>query len=142
MKKKIIILVSICIVILIGGIIYDNIASKSYLKEIKYKDVIEKINNKDTFVLLISQTTCSHCLEYKPKLETVANKEKINIYYIEYDLLSKEDTENFNKYISFSGTPTTVFFTNGEEKTAATRINGSASIEKIESKLKSNGFIK
>lgn len=142
MKKKIIILVSICIVILIGGIIYDNIASKSYLKEIKYKDVIEKINNKDTFVLLISQTTCSHCLEYKPKLETVANKEKINIYYIEYDLLSKEDTENFNKYISFSGTPTTVFFTSGEEKTAATRINGSASIEKIESKLKSNGFIK
>ncbi len=142
MKKKILILVSICLVILIGGIIYDNIASKTYFNEIKYKDVIKKLDNKDTFILLISQTTCTHCLEYKPKLETVANDEKVSVYYIEYDLLNKEEAENFNKRISFSGTPTTVFFKNGEEKTAATRINGSASIEKIKAKLKSNGFIK
>ena len=87
MKKKILILVSICLVILIGGIIYDNIASKTYFNEIKYKDVIKKLDNKDTFILLISQTTWTHCLEYKPKLETVANDEKVSVYYIEYDFI-------------------------------------------------------
>ena len=47
----------------------------------------------------------------------------------------------FKKYISFSSTPTTLFLKNGEEVTAANRINGDANKEKIEKKLKSNGFI-
>ena len=51
------------------------------------------------------------------------------------------EKKEFSKYITFDGTPVTVFIKNGEEKTAATRINGSASTEKILAKLKSNGFI-
>ena len=50
---------------------------------------------------------------------------------------------NFLKKIfNFDGTPTTVFVIDGEEKTAANRIVGEASEEKITKKLKSNGFIK
>ena len=80
-KKRAIILGSICLVILVGAFIADRILSKNYFKELKYDEVIEKIENKDSFVLLISQTTCTHCISYKPKLEEVANKYKIDIYY-------------------------------------------------------------
>lgn len=141
MKKKVIIICSICLIILIGGLIWDKSMSKSYFTEIKSKEVIEKINNKESFVLVISQTTCSHCADYKPRVEKVANDKKIEIFYIDVDLLSKEDSIEFSKYINFDGTPATVFIKKGEEKTAATRINGAASTEKILAKLKSNGFI-
>lgn len=141
-KKKALILGGICLVILVGAIIADLLLSKSYLKEIKYEQLVEKIEKKESFVILFSQTTCTHCMDFKPKLERVANKYKLNIYYLETDLLDKETSKELKTKFSFSGTPTTVFVINGEEKTAATRINGDVSEEKIVSKLKSNGFIK
>ncbi|MBQ2872873.1 MAG: thioredoxin family protein [Bacilli bacterium] len=140
-KKKVIILVSICLVILVGAFIGDKIMSKTYLNEIKYEDLMNKIQNKEDVILLISQTTCSHCASYKPKLEKVANKYKLDIYYIDVDLLTAEEEKTFESYIGFDGTPVTVFLKNGEETTVANRINGNASTEKIEKKLKSNGFI-
>ena len=142
-KKKVIILIGICLVVLVGAVIVDRILGKSYLNEIKYNELIEKMDNKEDMVLLISQTDCTHCISYKPKLEEVANEHKINIYYIDVDLLSEDNYNNLNSRISFStaGTPLTVFLKDGEETTAANRIKGDASREKIEKKLKSNGFI-
>lgn len=119
----------------------DRILGKTYLNEIEYKELIEKIENKEDIVLLISQTTCTHCISYKPKLEEVANEYKLNVYYIDVDLLSDEEEEKLKSYISYSSTPITVFLKKGEETTVANRINGDASKEKIEKKLKSNGFI-
>lgn len=140
-KKKVIILVSICIVILIGAIIMDNIYGKSYLKEIKYDELVKKIENKEDLVLLISQTTCSHCISYKPKLKNVANDYELTIYYIDVDLLDNDELEDLKSYVNFTSTPTTVFLKEGTETTVATRINGDSSEEKIIKKLKSNGFI-
>lgn len=140
-KNRIIILVSVCLIVLVGAFVADRIMSKSYFNKIKYEDLIEKIENKEDFVLLISRTTCSHCVTYKPKLKEVANKYKVNIYYIDVDLLSDAEDDNLTSYINYDGTPVTVFLRNGEEKTVANRINGDASKEKIERKLKNNGFI-
>lgn len=140
-KKRIIILIIICIIALVGGFFLDKSLSKEYLVEIKYDEVMKKIDKKDTFVLLLSQTTCSHCAEYKPKLSRVAKKYKVMVYYLETDQLKEKEEKELKKKFSFSGTPTTVFVIKGDEKTAATRINGDATEEKIISKLKSNGFI-
>lgn len=140
-KKRVLVIIIVCLVILTGAIIADKKLSKEYLVEIKYNEVIKKINNKDTFVLLLSQTTCSHCADYKPKLSRVAKKYKVSVYYLETDLLNEKEEKEIKKHFSFSGTPTTVFVIDGDEKTAATRINGDASEEKITNKLKSNGFI-
>jgi len=141
-KKKVTILVSICLVVLVGAFIADMILGKTYFNEIKYKELIEKIENDESFVLVVSQNNCVHCASYKPKIEKVANKYKLNIYYIDVDLLNDTENEKFSSYINYDGTPITVFIKNGEETSIATRINGDASIEKIERKLKSNGFIK
>ena len=140
-KKKIMILVSLCLVILVAGCATDKVLSKSYFNAISFDEIIDKIENKEDFVVVISQTTCSHCASYKPKVEDIANEHKVDIYYIDVDLLTEEENNEFKSYINFSSTPTTVFIKNGEEVTAANRINGDASREKIEKKLKNNGFI-
>ena len=142
-KRRVIGIVIVCIIILIGAIIADRILGKSYLKELNYNEFLEKMEKKESFVLLLSQTTCSHCMDFKPKLSEVAKDNKIVVYYMETDLLDDETRDNFKKkYFSFTGTPTTVFVINGEEKSAATRIDGDVSKDKIISKFKSNGFIK
>lgn len=126
-----------------GLIIYCFIHSyDSNLIEINYNELKEKIDNKENFVLCVSRTTCSHCQDYKPKLKKVGYKYKIDIYYIDVDLLNDDELKMFKNTVSFDGsTPITIFFKNGEEKTTATRIEGDVSEEKLINKLKTNGFI-
>lgn len=140
-RKRLVVMIICFFVIVIGGFIISSIFDKDYLKEIKYNEVVKKIENKDSFVLLLSQTTCSHCMDYKPKLAKVAKKYKVEIFYLETDLLDDDTHKELKTYFNFSGTPTTVFVIDGEEKTAANRINGDTSEQKIINKLKSNGFI-
>lgn len=142
LKKKVIILCVVALILLIGALVADKMLSKNYFNEITFNEIITKMNEKDSFVLCISQTTCNHCQSYKPKLEKVANKYNVNIYYIDVDLLTEEEKKELTKYVSISGgTPSTIFIKNGTEKTAANRINGDVSTTKIIQKLKQHGFI-
>ena len=143
MKKKKYLLIASMLIVILGIIIgYFLFSMNDNLIKLSYDEIMEKIDNKESFILCISRTTCSHCNVYKPKLRKVANKYDIKIYYTDVDKYSKEDLKNFSSKISFDGgTPTTLFIKNGEEKTTATRIEGDVSIEKIVDKLKKNGFI-
>lgn len=142
MKKtnNIILIGAIVITILIILFLAIGKSKEGNLLELNLNNLKEKIENKETFVLCISKTTCSHCNDYKPKLKSVANEYNIDIYYIDVD---KYDEEEFSNLISFDGsTPTTVFIKNGDEETTSNRINGDVSKSKIIDKLKSNDFIK
>ena len=46
-KKKVIILVIFCLLILAGAFIADRIMSTSYFNEISYDEIMEKIENKE-----------------------------------------------------------------------------------------------
>ena len=141
-KTKYIITFIISIILLSLLFLYGiNYFSNGNLKELKSNEVIEKIKNKEDFVLCVAQTTCSHCEMYKPKLKKLANKYDIFIYYINIDKLNKKEEKEFNKYIYTDGTPVTIFFKNGEEETTANRINGNASSKKVEDTLKKYNFI-
>ncbi len=144
MKKKLtIIICAIVFVIILGVLLITNSMSNKYgLFELKYDEVIEKFDNKESFVLVISQTQCNHCISYKPVLRSVSKEYKIKTYYIDVDLLSDKETEELKKYVSYSDTPSTLFIKNGTESTRANRIVGEANEEKIVSKLKQNDFIK
>lgn len=143
MKKKKYLLIASILRVILGIIIgYFLFSMNDNLVRLSYDEIMEKIDNKESFILCISRTTCSHCNVYKPKLRKVANKYDIKIYYTDVDKYSKNDLKDFNSKISFDGgTPTTLFIKDGKEKTTATRIEGDVSIEKIVDKLKKNGFI-
>lgn len=142
MKKtnNIILIGAIIITILIILFLAIGKSKEGNLLELNLNNLKEKMENKETFVLCISKTTCSHCNDYKPKLKSIANEYNIDIYYIDVD---KYNEEEFSNLISFDGsTPTTIFIKNGDEETTSNRINGDVSKSKIIDKLKSNDFIK
>lgn len=145
MKKKNYLVIGgiILIAIIIGVIIWYNVSSgsKNFIK-LNYNEILEKVDNKESFILCVSASECTHCKSYKPKLKKISNDYDIKIYYTDVDKFSDDDYKEFKDKFSFDGgTPTTIFFKDGEEKTTATRIEGDISIERTIDKFKKNGFI-
>lgn len=140
-KNKIFIAIIIFILVLIGlGIYYFKESHR--LEEINYDTFFKKWNSKDSFVLIVSRTECDFCKLYLPKVEDIAKEYKLKIYYINVDNLTSEESNSFSSYIDYQGsTPTTVFITNGEEKSKLSRINGNVKYEKIIEKFKKAGYI-
>jgi len=142
MKNKKVILLIISIITITIVLATTLLTKDTNLIKLSYEEIIEKTEKKENFILCVSASECIHCKEFKPKLKKVAKEYDITIYYTNTDDFKKEQYEEFKKKFSFDGgTPTTIFFKNGEEKTTANRINGNVKIEKIISKLKNNGFI-
>lgn len=111
-------------------------------EEIDYNDFIEKIENKDDFILFIGSSTCQHCDAFKETVKSVVEKHQIKIYYIDIHKFTEQQANKFKTYINFSATPTTVFIYDGAEKTTYNRINGNLSYDKVIDKITKAGFIK
>ena len=142
MKRKhllVIILLFMCILVLTGC------NNKNYLKEITYNEYItlkeETKNNNEKFILYVKQEGCPHCIAFTPTVEKVANKYKVQIYYINLTNLTKEDYELFNSEGFVNGTPTILFFENGEELGSFSRIIGNKSEKTLTNKLIARGYI-
>ena len=148
-NKIAIIIISIISILSIGGLIYASIILNKkeqdlskYLVELSYKELKNKLDKKDSFILVITRTDCSHCAVFKPKLKEVLSQNNIIAYEIATDKLSTNEKAEFNDIANISGTPTTIFIVDGEEATTTNRLIGDVTTEKIINKLKSQGYIK
>lgn len=112
--------------------------SNSNIDKISYKEYEKLRENKETFILEVTQKYCSACQSFKPKLEEVLKEYNLKAKEISLDTLSEEEIES----LGISGTPTVIFYINGEEETTAARLIGSSNKEKIISKFKASSFIK
>lgn len=150
MKKKGLAIVAVVVAIAsIIGFIYVGISIRheekeldKHLIELNATTLKEKMDNKDTFIFVITSSTCGHCAEYLPVLKEVLKENNIYGYYVENDKLDKDGTAYLNSIASINGTPTTIFIKNGSEYSTLNRLVGSASKSRIESRLESLGFIK
>ncbi len=142
-KKNILITIVTLIILISGAILLASIFTKkdSKLINLTLPALKEKVENKDTFVLVLSQTGCSHCQQYIPELEKALKEVDFNAYLLNISNLSDEEYTDLTKLVPFSGTPTTIFFTEGTEKTTLNRIVGSKSKSEIIERLKSLGYI-
>ena len=143
MKKNntifIIAIITLIIIISILLISFLNNPKGSFTK-LTYNDIKEKIENKEDFVLVVSQSTCSHCATYKPKIEIIAKDYGLEIYYIDIDL--EKDKDKLLEDLKLNGaTPTTLFFNKGKEKSILNRLEGDLSTEIVIKELKQMGFI-
>ncbi|MCI8575668.1 MAG: thioredoxin family protein [Bacilli bacterium] len=146
MKKKWIILGSIIIGIsLLATILYFCLKpAQNNILSISGADVLEKIKNKETFILIRTQDGCHYCEEYKPILNRVLTENNIYAYELNTTNLAKEDqniSNEIEKLFHISGTPTTIFITNGKEQTTINRLVGSSSYSNLLEILKERGFI-
>jgi predicted bacteriocin transport accessory protein len=116
--KKIVVIVIALFTLMVTG------CNKSTdLIEINYDSLAKKIENKDSFVLYVGSSTCSHCANFKPILEKVVNENKLEVYYINMANLSESKYNAVMKKIDGQGTPTTVYIEKGKTKTSP-RIEG------------------
>ncbi len=108
----------------------ENYSKNEYgLKELSYDEFKEKISKEDTFIIIISQTICSHCITFKPIMNDILIDNNVVGYYIEEDLLDEETRKELDDQYNISATPTTLFIRKGKEDNS-TRIVGDYTKEK------------
>lgn len=143
-KKKLIILLLVCFVI--GGILlfflFDKDKYKNNIIDINYKQLQEKLEKKESFILAIEQDGCSACKSFHPKLKKVANEKDVKVYKLNLAKLTEKQQDELDEHFTISGTPTVVFVTNGGEESTMNRIVGDKDETYIISKFKANGYIK
>ena len=112
-----------------------------YIHELTFNELESKLNNQDSFVLIITQTGCSHCEAYLPVVQNVSDKYKVDFYVLNRTNISDEERTKLKNIANISGTPTTLFYTSGEEKSALNRLVGQTTEYRLVEKLTSEGYI-
>lgn len=144
MKHKFLLITGTIIIVLliIIFILKNNNNNKDYLIDITYDEYLEKVNNKDTFVLYVKQTNCSHCISFTPKFKELLSEYKVTAYSLNLTNMTEEEYNSFDNDLNVSGTPTIMFFEKGVELGTFSRIVGEKSNEYIINKLKLYDYIK
>lgn len=110
MKK--ILLVGSLFMILLSGCANDD----EILNIQPAADVIEMLEEDATVVVVIGQTTCGACIQYKPVLEELLTNYDFDLIYVELDLDNRDDlavlVEDY--LLEANATPTTYVFVEGE----------------------------
>ncbi len=126
MKKKIKYLLIGILAIFLTGCSNSNV-----ITDIDYSKLEEMIDNKESFILEIVQTGCSHCEEFSPRFRAVLKTNDKEAYSLNLYNMTEEESKKFSELTtSVSGTPTVLYFEDGKE--TSHKINGAVSNEKIE----------
>ena len=111
------------------------------LKEVTYSEFQGMVESKKSFIVVVSQDGCSHCIDYAPRIESILSKNNIEAYDLNITHFSENDYKKFSEKYNFKGTPTTMFFKDGEEEVSS-RLTGSVGDSQIKKALKKQGYIK
>lgn len=118
---------------------------------INYDEYETLISDKQTHVIVIGQTTCSHCIAIKPALNLIAGDYDLTINYLNLTEMSEEEYNNFSeslKNIEYNdkdfvekgsfGTPLTLIVKNGK---VSSYISGERSKSQLVKEFKKAGLI-
>lgn len=97
------------------------------------KGVNEKIEKKESFVLVASSTTCAYCKEYEPIVKEFTEKmPDVSVVKVDIDKISDQTEKNdfITKFV-ISGTPTTIMINKGEVKMTKSGALTEAQLEEL-----------
>lgn len=136
-------LIVIAVILIAAGVAFFILTStnNSNVKVLKINELKEKINNKESFILVISRDDCTHCKSYLPVINKIGKEHNVTFYDISQTGLNDEDTKYLKNVANIDGTPTTVFIVNGEEKSTTNRLVGNVPEYRVIEKLKAMGYI-
>ena len=80
-------------------------------------EVLEKLENKESFIVYVGYDDCQSCKEFKPILNQLIENYDITIYYLPTDDKQTEDQLNeiqYNYFYRIYWTPTTYIVEDGE----------------------------
>lgn len=126
-------------------------SAEKYITFVDYEEYKNLIRNDETNIIVVGQTSCSHCIAIKPALNSVAEDYDLTINYLNLTDLSEEESEKFFESLekieyndpdflkdgSF-GTPLTLIVKNGK---VVDYISGSRTISQLVREFKKAGLI-
>ncbi len=114
----------------------------SYLKNLNFKNLNKKLDNKETFILYLSaEDDGSKTL--KNTLKEVLKKHKLTGYTLNTEKLSDKDLQSLKQKFNFENSNFIIFVNKGVEETVLARITDVyISTTDLENELKLQGFIK
>ncbi len=119
--------------------------TKGSIINIGFEELNNKLENKDSFILVVAQEGCPHCQKYEETLNELISKYKIDIYVIDIAKFTESQKNIFTSSFTFAdglSTPTTIFVENGKETTTYDRIVGSSSLSNVVKSLEKKGYIR
>lgn len=137
-----------------NGIIPEDAvySGEANLTFINYDNYETLINENKTHIIVVGQTTCSHCIAIKPALNKVAGEYDLTINYLNLTDMDQSDYNKFSsslKEIEYNdpdfledgsfGTPLTLIVENGKVKDY---ISGQRTKSQLVREFKKNGLIK
>ena len=134
MKKKILLLITI--------LLLASACTSTYLKNINLKKLNEKLDNKETFVLyLTNEDETSTTL--KNTLLKVAKENDLKTFSLNTEKLNDEELKDLKEDFYFEETNIIIFVKKGIENTILSRIEDLyISQDNLEQELKVQGYIK
>ena len=128
--------------------VYSKEANLTFIDYNEYEDLI---GENQTHVVVVGQTTCSHCIAIKPALNKVAGEYDLTINYLNLTEMTEDEYNSFTaslKKIEYNdpdfvekgsfGTPLTLIIKNGKVKDY---ISGQRTKSQLVREFKKNGLI-
>ena len=128
--------------------VYSNESSLTFIDLEEYEELVSE---SKTHIVVVGQTTCSHCIAIKPALNKVAKEYNLTINYLNLTEMTEEEYNDFSlslKQIEYNdpdfvekgsfGTPLTLIIENGKVKDY---ISGQRTKSQLVREFKKNGLI-
>lgn len=125
-------------------VVEENTETTEYsnIKHITVSQLEKMISRKEDFVLLLSSNYCSHCINFRPIYNEALSESNIIGYELVIEDMSSADQSIFNELITYTGTPTTIFYKDGVELDKSTRLVGYKSKDVVLNSLKQHSYTK
>lgn len=116
--------------------------SSSYLSKLNYKKLMTKLDNKESFVLYLTNEDESG-LTLKNTLTTVCKDNNIKCFYLNTDNLDEDELDSLKEKITFEDSNIIVFIKEGKENTVLARIDDVyISAKDLKEELKNQEYLK
>ena len=116
--------------------------SSSYLSKLNYKKLMTKLDNKESFVLYLTNEDESG-LTLKNTLQTVCKDNNIKCFYLNTDNLDEDELDSLKEKITFEDSNIIVFIKEGKENTVLERIDDVyISAKDLKEELKNQEYLK
>lgn len=116
--------------------------SSSYLSKLNYKKLTTKLDNKESFVLYLTNEDESG-LTLKNTLQTVCKDNNIKCFYLNTDNLDEDELDSLKEKITFEDSNIISFVKEGKENTVLARIDDVyISAKDLKEELKNQEYLK
>lgn len=110
-------------------------------KQIDYTKYTEMKEADESYILYLGSSSCSHCQNFKPTLESIIEDYQLEVYYIDVATLTDKEYAVLKNDTKLQGTPTVVFVEDGIVQTSP-KIVGAVSYTSALEKFRESGYLK